>query len=70
MGSFVGLVSNGEGAEVSKEGGCCEESGDGGGGAERKLEDSVRDVCEFGHEREGGREGGVLGGAGECLQKA
>lgn len=68
MGSFVGLVSYGEGGEVGEEGGRCEEGGEGGGGAEMKFEEGVGDVRELGHERKGGN-GGVFGGAGERLQK-
>lgn len=67
MGSFVGLVGYGEGAEVGEEGGRCEEGEEGGGGAEMKFEEGIGDVCKLGHEREGGGERGVFGGASECL---
>lgn len=67
LGSFVGLVGYGEGAEVGKEGGRCEEGGEGGGGGEVKFEEGVGDVCKLGHEREGGGEIGVFGGTGERL---
>lgn len=69
LGSFIGLVSNGKGAKVCEQGGRCEEGGECHGGAEMKFEEGVGDVGELGHEREGGREGGMLSGSRECLQK-
>jgi len=65
LGSLVGLIGYGEGAEVGDEGRCCEEGGEGCGGAEMEFEDSLGDVSELGHERKGGWERGVFGRAGE-----
>ena len=70
MGSFVGLVGYGKGAEVGEDGGRCEEGGEGGGGAEMKFEEGIGYVRKLGHEREGGGDRGVFGGAGEGLQKS
>jgi len=66
LGPFVRLISYREGTKIGERRGCCEESGEGGGGAEAKLEEGIRNVCELRHDREGGEKRGVFSGTRKC----